>query len=424
MKTKSLSSFYFRDELTKFAKEKICVNPNIDKWLWLVVGSSVVIFFGYVGLVEFFVQAETTFETSFIDLKMFASTAFFTMLIFCITFWGFSTNNLQSSATVLCVAVTGISGCHYLLESLQAAPYTKSVFGRNISLIEYGEWITTVPLLVCVLGLILQLQTDAIFWAAGLQVVFLACGLIGCVITDKVIAGCFLLLGLLLFVPFLMFVYIYCFELAHLLSLSQVQKIHFLGHSILYLWGAYPVITFTGMCGLISSDAERIIFILLDVCSKSWFIALALAYQFQAEVGNLSKKLAQVNEATSTQRIFLRFVFHEVRIPFHSVTTGLNQMSSVENMGAYRPLIQAMVQSAESMEHTINDVLTLSKLEEGKLSTVCTPVSLEEIFQSTISSLKALIEEKGLTVLLNSSLGMPVVLGDADYLTQIAGNLP
>lgn len=79
---------------------------------------------------------------------------------------------------------------------------------------------------------------------------------------------------------------------------------------------------------------------------------------------NVQQKMNQV------RRAFLRNVFHEVRVPLSTITMGIDIL---ETSGALRGNIECiealdmMVEAASFVCDTLNDVLSMNKIEEGKM---------------------------------------------------------
>jgi len=104
---------------------------------------------------------------------------------------------------------------------------------------------------------------------------------------------------------------------------------------------------------------------------------------------------------------FLRFVFHEVRVPFHSLLLGLEHLATQLNSEKHQSLMTMLMQAAESMQRTINDVLLLSRLEDGKLELETIPFSLADMARNTLSTFKMMAQEKQVTLTLQVDPSLP-----------------
>ena len=81
-------------------------------------------------------------------------------------------------------------------------------------------------------------------------------------------------------------------------------------------------------------------------------------------------------KSTQARRAFLRYVLHEVRVPLNSLSMGLQLLRSMdEDSGASdskkeiekQDTLIMMMEAINFMSETINDVLCIQKIEDGKL---------------------------------------------------------
>ena len=70
--------------------------------------------------------------------------------------------------------------------------------------------------------------------------------------------------------------------------------------------------------------------------------------------------------------ILCRYIFHEVRTPLQSLSLGIDTMALSDNIDAAdRETLKLMRDSSGFMSETLNAVLTLQKIEEGKFELEC-----------------------------------------------------
>lgn len=121
---------------------------------------------------------------------------------------------------------------------------------------------------------------------------------------------------------------------------------------------------------------------------------------------------------------FLAHMSHEIRTPLNGVLglahllerSGLNEQQ--------RRWIDGLLASGDLLLRVINDILDMSKIEEGKLELASDSISLAAIVRETSALNEPRAKEKGLHLCLDldPSLEAPVQ-GDAPRLKQVLGNL-
>lgn len=137
---------------------------------------------------------------------------------------------------------------------------------------------------------------------------------------------------------------------------------------------------------------------------------------------------------------FFTTISHELRTPLTSVLgfTKIIKKSLVQKIGPRSNRSDVYVQ--KSLEHIIqdldiilsegerltamiNNVLDLTKLEEGAVVWKLEPLAVTEIIERAVNAMQPLIREKGLALNMDVGDGFPTVIGDRDRLTQVMINL-
>jgi signal transduction histidine kinase len=71
----------------------------------------------------------------------------------------------------------------------------------------------------------------------------------------------------------------------------------------------------------------------------------------------------------------------------------------------------------------INDVLDLTKIESGKLSWRIEQLAIQDIIETSVSGIRSLVDNKGLTTTMRIQGPLPLIFGDRDRLIQVLNNL-
>ena len=137
-----------------------------------------------------------------------------------------------------------------------------------------------------------------------------------------------------------------------------------------------------------------------------------------------AKLLAE--EASRAKSRFLANMSHEVRTPLNAVLGFTELMLD----GIYGPLpdrargvLERVQFNGRHLLALINDILDLSKIEAGELSTTSERFSVRALLQSAAAATEALARAKGINLVCEVPERMPPGLGDERRLTQVLMNL-
>lgn len=133
------------------------------------------------------------------------------------------------------------------------------------------------------------------------------------------------------------------------------------------------------------------------------------------------EKSEAANKAKSE---FLANMSHEIRTPLNGVIGMLELLKRTEQNEKQAHYCNVADTSAKLLLHIINDILDLSRLESGKVSLEFQPFHLQELFESTIDTLRFQAEQKQLTLSLYLKCAPQSRFnGDSGRLRQVLINL-
>ena len=130
-------------------------------------------------------------------------------------------------------------------------------------------------------------------------------------------------------------------------------------------------------------------------------------------------------EASHAKSVFLSNMSHELRTPLNAVL-GFAQLMERDAAvaGEHRDHLTAIMTSGEHLLHLINDVLSLSKIEAGRLTLNVQPFDLHRTLDGVEAMLRGRTRAKGLRLVVERSTRLPrYVLGDEGKLRQVLINL-
>ena len=135
--------------------------------------------------------------------------------------------------------------------------------------------------------------------------------------------------------------------------------------------------------------------------------------------------VSHIQEAEQMRHDFVANVSHELRSPLTALTGFVEtlQGAAANDPAARERFLAMMAHEADRMARLIGDLLSLSKLQASERVAPTDPINLFNILNSISSSLSGLADRKNISLKLNFSNCMPMVIGDSDELTQVFQNL-
>jgi CheY-like chemotaxis protein/HPt (histidine-containing phosphotransfer) domain-containing protein len=133
---------------------------------------------------------------------------------------------------------------------------------------------------------------------------------------------------------------------------------------------------------------------------------------------------AEAEAANHAKSTFLATMSHEIRTPMNGV---LGMVEVLERQGlneAQRRIVATIRESGQALQHIIDDVLDISKIEAGRLELEATPFSLSRLLKATLDTFQPQVSTKGLTLHAEIDTGsQDTLVGDPTRVRQILFNL-
>lgn len=165
---------------------------------------------------------------------------------------------------------------------------------------------------------------------------------------------------------------------------------------------------------------ERRSFLLLGVSIFSLF----LFFGFWSN--KMTNRAALLTETTKAKDELLSFAAHELNAPLANIKGSLSVIleegpkfpRNLQKVGR-----RALV-SVEQLIALVEDLLTVSRFERGKIEIYPRPIHLEEVYELAASQFRELAEEKGLELIYRKpSPPLPKVVADPDKIREVLTNL-
>ncbi len=122
---------------------------------------------------------------------------------------------------------------------------------------------------------------------------------------------------------------------------------------------------------------------------------------------------------------FISTVSHELRTPLTSIEGYIDLIldgDTGEINELQREFLGIVFQSAERLENLINDLLDVEKIESGKIQMNLEEISLSNIVNTAVKTMKPAAEKKGLKLISEIGEGIEIY-GDSDRMIQVLTNL-
>lgn len=142
----------------------------------------------------------------------------------------------------------------------------------------------------------------------------------------------------------------------------------------------------------------------------------------------LQRKLALAKEEAEKSALikeqFMANMSHEIRTPLNAVLGFANLLQKTALTSQQQEYVHSMQYSGENLLHVVNDILDLSRIEEGKVNLEQMPFGPFALLHSIENLVRIKAVEKGLDFQVNISPEIPDrLVGAPNHLTQILVNL-
>ena len=152
-------------------------------------------------------------------------------------------------------------------------------------------------------------------------------------------------------------------------------------------------------------------------------------------IKNANKLILKEKELAEQQRIraeqsekfkqqFLANMSHEIRTPMNAVLGMTNLLIDKSPRPDQHEYLDGIQKSSDTLLHIINDILDLSKIEEGKMELEQIDFSIHSLVDQVRQTLNYKAEEKGLHLITEIDKSIPeIMVGDPNRLKQVLINL-
>ena len=170
------------------------------------------------------------------------------------------------------------------------------------------------------------------------------------------------------------------------------------------------------------------LFVLASICCLIFYRYDSIQQKHIVQLSDLNEKIKQesvkVNELAKVKTDFLANMSHEIRTPMNAIIGLLHLLGYTKLSPEQKEYVRKIADSGKFLLGIIDDILTYSKIEAGKVKIEETIFSIHEIMDSLSTILSVNSTGKDIEVLISVGESVPKhVIGDPFRLQQILINI-
>ncbi len=136
----------------------------------------------------------------------------------------------------------------------------------------------------------------------------------------------------------------------------------------------------------------------------------------------LNSMLERIERGVEDKRRFVANASHDLRTPLAVMRSELDvSLRSHRLAPEARRVLESATEEVERMSRIVQNLLTLARIDEGKMHLLLAPVELREQLASVVADLQPLAQTKGIRVEVEG--GVASVMADRDRLNQAVTNV-
>jgi signal transduction histidine kinase/CheY-like chemotaxis protein len=185
-----------------------------------------------------------------------------------------------------------------------------------------------------------------------------------------------------------------------------------------------PIVYLIALFDVIGYESTIIAFNVMSLIVKGLYVD-SYSASYIILMTKLDDYLVEETNSNKARREFVKYIFHEVRTPFNSISLALDLLhNSCKERKSESEYINIMQTACEQINETLNSILTMQKIEEGKLELEYTDCDIHMLFNKLFHIMKSTIELKQIRYKVMFSSNTPKkVFIDAGKIEHVIMNL-
>lgn len=145
--------------------------------------------------------------------------------------------------------------------------------------------------------------------------------------------------------------------------------------------------------------------------------------QIAAQRDSLAALGVELQAADAQKNRFLAVLAHELRNPIMALVAGLRLLERREGTEAVPEIRSAMNRSLNHMTRLVDDLLDISRIEQGKISLRNEDLVLQDVIAFALETVQPAVDAGGHALVLDLPEAPVTLWGDEARIAQIVGNL-
>ena len=187
---------------------------------------------------------------------------------------------------------------------------------------------------------------------------------------------------------------------------------------------SFPIVYYGRIFQVLSNDACHIGLILCSCFSKILFASVIVDTHLEV-ASPLVKLLAENIAINSSRRKFLRYIFHEMRVPLNSISLAVQLLlEEISGTKSLEETVLIIYDSVRFMGESLNDVMAIQKIEEGALQLIQKPYSVWDICSLVAGQYELEVLAKNLNINIHIADEVPkYLIGDKFRISHVISNV-
>jgi signal transduction histidine kinase len=135
------------------------------------------------------------------------------------------------------------------------------------------------------------------------------------------------------------------------------------------------------------------------------------------------RDVTRFRELDKMKTKFVSDVSHELRTPLTNMTIYLDLLKSVQEPVKQELYIETLRRETSRFTHLIEDLLTISRLEAGRVDMYIKPTDINHLIRELVADRSIMANSKGLFLAFEPSENLPLALVDSRLVVQAVSNL-
>jgi two-component system phosphate regulon sensor histidine kinase PhoR len=136
-------------------------------------------------------------------------------------------------------------------------------------------------------------------------------------------------------------------------------------------------------------------------------------------------EIDRLKQVENYRREFLGDVSHELKTPIFAIQGFAETLAdgALEDEEVNHHFLQKIVRNADRLNHLVNDLSTISRIETGEMKMNVVAFSLDDLLQEVVEEIEYVAQKTNIQLSLYVPQPLPLVQGDPERIQQVLVNL-